>query len=347
VTAVPDPADEAVNRRWLLRRRPTGVVSADDFDLVREPAPRPGPGEFLVRQRWLAFDAAQRVMMAEGTAYGLSVPIGGVMWGVGLGEVVESRHDEWAVGDVAHGWFGWQDLVVSTGRDVLGARVSRFDPAVDPTLALGVLGTTGLTAWFGLHDVGRPVAGETVLVTAAAGATGSVAAQLARIAGCRVIGTAGTPEKCAWLTSVARLDAAIDYRREDVGEALARLAPDGVHVCFDNVGGPVLDAVLPHLAVGGRVVACGDISGGYDDRAASLPGLRNLGVLPVKRGRIEGFIVGDFARRFDEARTAMAALVATGDLVSAVDVVVGFEQAPAALRRLFEGANLGKQVLLL
>jgi len=261
--------------------------------------------------------------------------------------VVESHHDDWAIGDVAFGWLGWQDFALTNGRDLLGARVTRFPPDVDPTLALSVLGTTGLTAWFGLHDIGQPKPGETVLVTAAAGATGSVAAQLARIAGCRVIGTTGTASKCTWLTSVACLDAAIDYRRDDVGAELDRLAPDGVHVCFDNVGGAVLDAVLPRLAPGGRVVLCGDLSSGYDDRASTQPGVRNLGVVPVKRARLEGFIVSDYAPRFDEARNRMASLVASGDLVVAVDVIDGLEQAPMALRRLFEGANLGKQLVRL
>jgi NADPH-dependent curcumin reductase CurA len=266
------------------------------------------------------------------------VAIGEVMRGGVVAQVVASNDPDFAVGSLVQGMLGWQEYAV-TGK----GRVTPIPDGTPPTWPLGVLGITGLTAYFGLLDIGKPASGETVVVSGAAGATGSVAAQIARIHGCRVIGIAGGSEKCAWLTGDARLDAAIDYKSEDVGARLDTLCPDGVDVFFDNVGGDILDAVLARIALRARIVLCGGISG-YNEKEPP-PGPRNLMNLVRQRGRMEGLIVIDYAARFGEGLSQLAAWVRSGEIAHREDIQEGFENAPQTFLRLFSGKNLGKQLL--
>jgi NADPH-dependent curcumin reductase CurA len=326
------------NRQWLLAKRPEGMVSPANFELREVPLPEPGDGEILVRSLYLAFEPAMRGWMEDRPSYIPPVAIGEVMRGGVVAQVVASNDPDFAVGSLVQGMLGWQEYAV-TGK----GRVTPIPDGTPPTWPLGVLGITGLTAYFGLLDIGKPASGETVVVSGAAGATGSVAAQIARIHGCRVIGIAGGSEKCAWLTGDARLDAAIDYKSEDVGARLDTLCPDGVDVFFDNVGGDILDAVLARIALRARIVLCGGISG-YNEKEPP-PGPRNLMNLVRQRGRMEGLIVIDYAARFGEGLSQLAAWVRSGEIAHREDIQEGFENAPQTFLRLFSGKNLGKQLL--
>ncbi len=259
-----------------------------------------------------------------------------------VGQVVESENPDFAKGDLVQTTGGWQDfVVVEPGSSPLG--MNKLPDGITPTMALSVLGVTGLTAYWGLLDLGLPKAGETVLVSGAAGATGSVAGQIARIKGCRVVGIAGGPDKCRWLTETARFDAAIDYKSEDVGARIAELCPDKVDVFFDNVGGDILEAALNNLNMRSRVVLCGGISGYNDTEPA--PGPRNLMNLVITRSRMEGFIVIDYMDRSHIAVPELLGWIQSGELVHQVDVQEGFDNIPDTLNRLFTGRNLGKQLL--
>jgi NADPH-dependent curcumin reductase CurA len=316
------------------------MVSAEDFRLVETPVPELQDGEALVRNLYLSMDPTQRGWMAVDT-YLPKVKIDEVMRSFAAGQVVESRHPAMKAGDLVQGLLGWQDYaVVHPGTR---SAPSPLPPGVPIETAMSALGLTGITAYFGLLEVGRPKPGETVLVSGAAGATGSVAAQIAKIQGCRVVGIAGGPDKCRYLTEELGLDGAIDYRSDNVPRMLRRLCPDGVDVYFDNVGGPILDVVLLALAMRGRIVLCGGIADYNDARPQSGPA--NYLALISKRGRMEGFIVLDYWARAAEAVTALSGWMREGRLKDRVDVVRGLENAPAALRRLFEGANQGKQLV--
>ncbi|REJ83429.1 MAG: NADP-dependent oxidoreductase [Acidobacteria bacterium] len=332
---------EATNRQWTLAKRPEGLVDEHTFELREAAIPEPADGEFLVRLLMLSFDPTQRGWLNDVRGYVPPVQIGEVMRASGVGEVVASRHPGFSEGDLVVGGFGWQEWIATDGGGLLPAR--KLPPGVSPSNALSVFGTTGLTAYFGMLDVGKPRSGETVVVSGAAGATGSVAGQIAKIQGCRVVGIAGGPEKCAWLTDEAHFDAAVDYKNEDVGERLRALCPDRVDVYFDNVGGPTLDTLLLHLAIGARVAMCGGISSGYGTELP--PGPRNIMQLVIQRARMEGFLVLDFAPRFGEAIAALAGWVGEGRIAFQEDIVEGFENAPQTLNRLFTGANRGKQLL--
>jgi NADPH-dependent curcumin reductase CurA len=325
------------NRQWLLARRPRGLVSAEDFRWTEGPAPEPGDGEALVRNLVLSCDPTQRGWMAADT-YLPAVKVGEVMRSFAAGRVVESRDPSLPAGELVYGLFGWQDYAV-----VRRAAASPLPAGVPIENAMSALGLTGITAYFGLLEIGRPKPGDTVVVSGAAGATGSVAAQIARIHGCRVVGVAGGAEKCRYLTDVLKLDAAIDYKRERVPVRLAETCPDGIDVFFDNVGGEILDDALARLALRGRVVICGAISR-YGERAPP-PGPRNYLSLLVQRGRMEGFIVLDYMPRAAEAVAALSGWMRDGRLVDRVDVQHGLENAPAALARVFTGENAGKQLL--
>ena len=334
---------ERVNRQWRLARRPVGLVSATDFTWSEAPLPAVADGQVLVKTLYLSVDPTQRGWMA-GDTYLPAIAIGDVIRSLGVGQVVESRHEQFAAGQLVQGLLGWQDYLCSDGRGEV--TLSRLPSSVDATqipLVMGVLGPTGITAYFGLLEVGRPVAGETVVVSGAAGATGSVVGQIAKIKGCRVIGIAGGPEKCAWLTKEAGFDAAIDYKTEKVDRRLSELCPKGIDVFFDNVGGEILDAALANLAMRGRVVICGAIAM-YNEKAPP-PGPRNYLSLLVKRGRMEGFIVIDYMKRAGEAVAALSQWVHEGRIKHEEDVQTGLENAPATLLRLFDGRNRGKQLL--
>jgi len=334
---------EIVNRRWLLAQRPVGMVSEANFELSETRLGALADGEYRVRNLYVSFDPAMRGWMEDREdSYIPPVAIGEVMRAGTVGQVIESRHPDFQPGDFVQGLFGWQEYVDAGKGMTQGTRIPAGTPLTWP---LGVLGITGLTAYFGLLDLGKPQPGETVVVSGAAGATGSVAAQIAKLEGCRVIGIAGGPAKCAWLTGEAGLDAAIDYKSENVAERLRALCPDGIDVYFDNVGGEILDAVLAQLAIRARVVMCGGISG-YNEKEPP-PGPRNLMNVIIKRARMEGFIVIDYAPRFPAAAEELAGWVRAGKIAHQEDIQEGIENAPKTFLRLFEGKNTGKQLLKL
>ncbi len=333
-------APAGVNRQWLLARRPRGAVTEADFTWHEAPVPEPAEGEVLVRVLVLSADPTQRGWIA-GDTYLPAVRINEVVRSLGFGRVVASRHPGFAPGDLVSGLLGWQDYaLIAPGA---AASLGKVPPGTSAEHALGVLGLNGWTAYFGLLDVGRPQPGETVVVSGAAGATGALVGQIAKIKGCHVIGIAGGPDKCGWLTGTAGLDAAIDYKSENVAARLAELCPKGIDVYFDNVGGPILEAALGRLALRGRVVLCGGISH-YNDTAPPT-GPANYLNLIVQRGRMEGFIVLDYAARLPEAIGPLMGWLSEGRLILPIDMQHGLEAAPATLMRLFDGRNQGKQLL--
>jgi NADPH-dependent curcumin reductase len=330
------------NAQWRLAARPVGLPKPSDWEYVEEPAPEPADGQFLVEIEYLSLDPAMRGWMNEGRSYVPPVGIGEVMRAGGIGRVVESRHPERKVGEVVFGVFGVQRYAVSDGSGVT---------PVDTTLApapvhLGVLGMTGLTAYFGLLDIGRPEPGQTVVVSGAAGAVGSVAGQIARIMGCRAVGIAGGPEKCEFITEELGFDAAIDYKRGDVRAQLREHAPNGVDVYFDNVGGDILDEVLRRIARGARIVICGAISQYNAEQPPRGPA--NYMQLLVARASMTGFLVFDYAERYPEGVAQLARWRASGELRSREDVVRGgLERFPEVFLMLFRGENTGKLILQL
>jgi hypothetical protein len=292
----------------------------------------------LIRTLWLSVDPAQRIWMSR-DSYKPAVPLGDVMQSFAVGEVVESRHPDFGPGDLVRGDFSRQDYVVADGKAFGG--MQKLPPGVPPNLALSLFGVNGLTAYFGITEIGQIKAGETVVVSSAAGATGSVAGQIAKIKGCRVIGTAAGKQKCAWLVNEAHFDAAIDYKSEDVGARLSELCPNGIDVFFDNVGGAVLNEVLARINLKARIVLCGSIS----KSNPSEPGPANYSNLVARRGRMEGFTGLDYPARIPEAFELLARWQWEGRLLQKEDVVVGLENAPRALLRLFTGENFGKQLV--
>jgi NADPH-dependent curcumin reductase CurA len=331
-----------VNRQWVLARRPHGVVTEENFEYREGPIPQPEDGQVLLRTLYLSFDPTQRGWMEDRESYMPPVAIGEPMRAGAVAQVVESRHPDFAAGDLVQTLGGWQDFQVVDGT-AAGWGLSRLPEGITPQMALGVLGTTGQTAYFGMLDLGQPKPGETVLVSGAAGATGSVAGQIARIKGCRVVGIAGGAEKCAWLKDEARFDDVIDYKAEDVDRRIGESCPNRVDVFFDNVGGAILEAALNHINMRARIVLCGGIAN-YN-ATEPQPGPTNLLNLIVMRARMEGFIVIDYVDRFLEGVEALSGWLASGELVHRDDVQEGFENIPATLNRLFTGQNLGKQLL--
>jgi len=328
------------NRCWVLAKRPTGIVGREHFDWQEQPVPSIKEGEFLVRNLWLSCDPTQRGWM-EFDTYVPMLPLGEVMASLAAGEVVESEHPEFAKGDLVSGGFGWQDYAVSSGEGRL-VPPQKIPPGVDVPTALSLFGVTGLTAYFGLLDVGQPNAGDTVLVSAAAGAVGSTVCQIAKLKDCRAVGIAGGRRKCDWLRDELRVDA-IDYKGEDVQARLAQLCPNGVNVFFDNVGGEILDAGLASIAPHARVVICGVMSAMNDFE--ERPGIRNHLFLLLQRASMRGFLIFDYLDRASQAIGELAAWASEGKIKTQVDVVEGLENAPDALRRLFTGENLGKQLV--
>ena len=329
------------SRQFRLARRPSGRPDADCWEFREEELSAPGDGEVLVRVDHVSLDPAMRGWMDDRESYAPPVELGSVMRALGVGEVLESRADGFSAGDAVSGALGVQDHAV-----VAAKTLHRIDLSLaPPERYLGALGMTGMTAWFGLLDVGRPEEGDTVLVSAASGAVGSVVAQIARQRGCRVVGIAGGPEKCAYLVDELGLDAAIDYRREDepIAAAVRRTCPDGVDVYFDNVGGETLDAALANLAMRARIVVCGAISQ-YNARE-SVAGPSNYLSLLVRRARMEGMMVSDFTERYGEAVPTLARWIEDGSLKAREHVVEGLERFPETFLMLFDGDNHGKLVL--
>ncbi len=326
------------NRQWLLVSRPQDMFSEQNFKWKETPTPTPKDGEILVRNLWLSCDPTQIGWMKADT-YVPKVPLGDVMRALGVGQVVESRNSAFKVGDLVTGLVGWQDYLAAGG--VGATPVQGVPPGVPPELALSLFGT-GVTAYFGVTDVGKLRAGETFVVSSAAGAVGSIAGQIAKILGARVVGIAGGPAKCEWLRKEAGFDVAIDYRAEKVGPRLSEACPQGIDVYFDNVGGEILDEVLARINLHARVVMCGAISNYV---SWEFWPLRNYPLLIRKRGRMEGFLIFDYAARFSEAVPVLAAWLADGRLKQKLDIAVGLENAPKTLARLFKGENFGKQLL--
>ena len=329
------------NRQVRLAARPSGLPRPADWEFTTEPAPSPAAGEFVTRISHLSIDPAMRGWMNAGFSYVPPVDIGAVMRAGGIGRVTASENPGFAVGDYVYGTFGVQEYAVSDGRGVLKLDVS----LAEPTAYLGVLGMTGLTAYFGMLETGRVTDGDTVVVSGAAGATGSVAGQIAKIKGCRVIGIAGGPEKCRLVTEEFGFDACIDYRMPHLRRTLREMTPNGVDVYFDNVGGEILDDVLTCIARGARVVICGAVSQ-YNE--TQVRGPANYMMLLVQRASMTGFLVFDFARRYPEAMAELAGWYQAGRLKSQQTIVQGgVEDFPDTLIKLFEGVNTGKLILAL
>jgi len=327
-----------VNRQWIFTRAPDGAVTPDIFERREAPVPDVGPGEVLVRTRLLSLDPANRAWM-RGRTYREQVMPGDVMHGFTIGEVVASNASGFEAGDLVEGMNGWQDYA-----SVKPGSLTKRDAGRDPLHMIGVLSITGLTAYHGLFDIGRPVPGDTVLVSAAAGAVGTIVGQLARLAGCRTVGIAGGADKCDWLVRELGFDAAVDYKAADFRKSLRAACPSGVDIYFDNVGGQILDAALAAMKIGGRVVCCGAVAN-YDVGTVPYSSPALPGVLVAKRLRMEGFIVLDYAARRAEAEQRLAGWVESGAVRAIVDVVDGLEQAPAALVRLLDGGNRGKMAV--
>jgi NADPH-dependent curcumin reductase CurA len=332
------------NHQWVVAERPVGrALRPQDFRLEEAAIERPGEGQLLVKTLYLSFDPAQKSWMENVAAYMAPVEIGGVMPGSGAGVVVESNSPLFAVGDRVSGHLGWRRFAV-----VDADKMSPIPQGVSIPAALSVLGTTGKTAFLGLTHVGKPRAGDTLVISGAAGATGSVVGQIGKITGCRVIGIAGGPEKCAWLTDELGFDGAIDYKAEKVRSRLRDLCPTGIDVFWDNVGGDILNDALARVAVGARVVICGGISRyNFDarDPAEMPPGPRNYFNVVFTGATIQGFLMHHFEADYPTAEARLLAWVRSGEIKFRQDVLAGFEKAPQALMRLFDGGNFGKQLL--
>ena len=327
----------------LLTSRPKGLVGEENLQLDDSaPVPEPGEGQALVRVRFLSIDPTIRTWMDDAPGYLPPIGIGDVVRSGGVGEVVATRSDRYQPGDLVFGMLGWQEYALADEGE---ASLTVLPPGVDPTVAIGVLGVTGMTAYFGLFDIGQPKPGDTVVVSGAAGATGSVVGQLARIEGAgTVVGIAGSAEKCAWLTDELGFDHAINYRDEPVGKRLRATCPDGIDVYFDNVGGEILDDCLAQLSMKARVVLCGAISQYNEERPV---GPRNYLNLIVKRARMEGFLILDYLDRFPDAQVRMAGWVMEGKIQHREHLVDGLEHAGDALNLLFSGGNTGKVIVRL
>lgn len=323
------------NRQIVLQRRPVGIPAGDDFAMVESPVPKPGDGEVLTRALWLSLDPYMRGRMSDRKSYAPSVPLGGVMVARTVSRVAESRDPGFSPGDIVLGPGGWQDYAA-----LPAASLRKLDPAAAPvSTALGVLGMPGMTAYVGLLDIGRPREGETVVVSAASGAVGSVVGQIARIKGCRVVGVAGGAAKCRYVIEELGFDACVDHRAPGLSGALTRACPNGVDVYFENVGGAVQDAVWPLLNDFARVPVCGLIAQ-YNDAEPRLG--PNLSSVLTKRLTVRGFIVSDHSDRWDAFYRDVSAWVRDGSMKYREDVVDGLERAPEAFIGLLQGRNFGK-----
>jgi NADPH-dependent curcumin reductase CurA len=333
--------DGARNRRIVLASRPVGAPRSDNFRLDEAPVPQPADGQLLLRTLYLSLDPYMRGRMSDAPSYAAPVGIGEAMPGGTVAQVEASQHPDYRAGDLVLAYSGWQDYALSDGRGLV-----KLDPAMPrPSLALGVLGMPGFTAYMGLLDIGRPQPGETVVVAAASGAVGAVVGQIAKLKGCRVVGIAGGSEKCRYVIDELGFDACIDHHGENLPQALAEACPQGIDIYFENVGGAVFDAVLPLLNIHARIPLCGLIAH-YNDQA--LPaGPNRLGLLTrtllVKRIKMQGFIIfDDYGDRYGEFFTAMSAWIKSGQIKFREDLVDGLENAPQAFIGLLEGRNFGK-----
>lgn len=330
------------NKKWILKKRPEGLVKDTDFELVSEELREIHEGEILIKNEYLSFDPTQRMWLTDLPGYLPPVQINELVRAGGIGRVIESKNPKYKQGDLVFGMVGWQTHLITDAKEE-----DRFRPIPEllpiPTL-LNVLGTTGITAYYGLVELAKPKAGEVVLISGAAGATGSVAAQLAKEAGCYVIGIAGGEQKCNWLKECG-LDSVIDYKNTNLHEELFKAAPGGIDVYFDNVGGPLLETVLFLININARIMLCGGISG-YN-AIEPQPGPRNILNLVVKRATMQGFLVLDYLPHSQKAIEKLATLVMEGKIKHLEDIQEGLENCPKTLNRLFTGENFGKQMLKL
>jgi NADPH-dependent curcumin reductase CurA len=331
---------DRMNRQWRLAARPVGNFKDSDFQWTQEPVPDLKDGELLVHNQYISLDPTNRGWANDADTYLPAVKLGDVMRGGAIGVVEESRNPAFNVGDHVSGLLGWQEYAISNGVGL--AKLPEI-PGLPLTAHLGLFGHIGLTAYFGLLDVAQPKAGETLVVSAAAGAVGSLVGQIGKIVGCRVVGIAGSDEKCRWLTEDLGFDSAINYKKEKVFEALKRECPNGIDVDFENVGGEILDSILALINLGARISLCGMIS--QYNATDRMPGPSNLFMLIVRRARMQGFLVSDYMGRAAEAMTALGGWLKEGKLKYRVDVVEGLEQTPRAVNKLFDGSNQGKLVV--
>ncbi len=329
-----------VNRVWRLRKRPVGVIGDDVLSLDEEPIPEPGDGECLFRLNYLSLDPTNRIWMSDMPQYMPPVELDAPMRGIVCGTVVASRSPLFREGDVVSGLGVWADYQIGTRQSVRAMEATGSIPLAE---AFGTFAVVGPTAYFGLLDVGRPHVGETVVVSAAAGAVGSIVGQIAKIKGCRAVGLAGTDEKCDWIRDELGFDEAINYKTAPLKEALQAACPDGIDIYFDNVGGEILDACLERMNLNGRIPTCGLIS--QYNATGTPPGPRNYPCILMQRLRVEGFIVRDYADRFPEAIDALAGWMSEGKIKVRQDVVDGLENAVEALKGLYTGANAGKLMI--
>ncbi len=332
-------------RQWTVAALPDGLIGPEHFKLGTTTLSAPGDREVLVKSLYLSFDPTQRGWFNDGAGYADPLKIGTPMFGTGVAQVIESNHPDFETGDIVSGTVPWQDYAImqETGMTPLN-KVSTDYPL---TWNMTLFGLTTLTAYFGLKEIGEIKEGDVVLVSGAAGATGSAACQIARILGAsKIIGVAGGPDKCKMLVDSGMCDAAIDYKNDDLEARVSEYAPDGVNLFYDNTGGPVLDAVLPNLADGARVAVCGGIASGYS--GWTMPeGPQNYLFLILKSARMEGFMLFTYAAQFPQAIADIGQWAKDGKLVVQETISEGLENAPACLQGLFTGANVGKAILKL
>jgi len=328
-------------RQWKLIARPKGLVAPTDLQLSESPLPALQNGQALARVKYLSIDPTMRVWMADIPQYMPPVALGEVMRSFGLAEILESRHPQFKKGDRVSGLTGLQDFVLIDAKDTRSFQKLPSIPFLSDTNFLGLLGINGLTAYFGLLEIGKPQSGETLVVSAAAGATGSIVGQIGKIHGCRVVGIAGSDDKCKWIKDDLGFDAAINYKHPDWKQQLAAATPNGIDIDFENVGGEIMQAVLDRMNLHGRVVLCGLISG----YTREDPALASFGQVLMKRLRVEGFIILDYVSRFMEAGQQLGMWKMTGKLKDRQTIVKGLEMAPEAINMLFQGQNTGKLIL--
>jgi NADPH-dependent curcumin reductase CurA len=330
-----------VIRQWKLVARPTGLVAPSDLQLSESPFPTIQDGQALARVKYLSIDPTMRVWMADIPQYMPPVALGDVMRSFGLAEIVESRHPDFKKGDKVSGLTGLQDYVLIDGKEPRSFQKLPSIPFLSDTNFLGLLGINGLTAYFGLLEIGKPQSGETLVISAAAGATGSIVGQIGKIHGCRVVGIAGSDEKCQWIKDDLGFDAAINYKHPGWKQQLVAATPNGIDIDFENVGGEIMQAVLDRMNLHGRVVLCGLISG----YTREDPAMASFGQVLMKRLRVEGFIILDYASRFMDAGKQLGMWKMMGKLKDRQTIVKGLEKAPEAINMLFEGKNIGKLIV--
>ena len=331
---------QRTNHQWRLAARPVGIIKEADYQWAEEPVPELQDGQVLIRNLYLSLDPANRAWVREEGSYMAPIPLGSVMLGIAVGVVEESRNPNFQAGDNVQGFLGWQEYAVSDGA---GLNKLPNNPAIPLTAYLGLFGGIGLTAYFGLLDITDPKPGETLVVSAAAGAVGSIVGQIGKIKGCRVVGIAGSDEKLKWIVDELGYDAAINYKTENIRQGLKRTCPNGIDIYFDNVGGEILDAALAMINLRARISVCGMIS--QYNTTAPVPGPYNLINILTKRAKMQGFIVTDYLPRAQEAIPELIKWYMEGKLKYRVDVVEGLKEAPRAVNKLFEGSNQGKLII--